>query len=309
MVAHLRRFARLLARHLMVAALWTNLLLPLLMVGRELWTTHRVAGADLFQPAALGSDAARSAAAAYRAQRRPVLDSLLPMGHGGVQVTDAGVMDGRAGIAILDLGAIALSAEHLTTRLHTGGGLTGEMVEIHERAHLLQARHPRKVAALMRTLPPPHEATYAATSAVEHFAEMAAEAYRVVVFDPDAIEICLEDTPLRLAERDVPGTAGFVVWFLRHLDPAAVAAPGYDALLEEATALRGDPSPWEPIYAALDAQRLDDGTLAPWPPPTRAAAIRDLHQHLLHDGELVNRIVGWVITPAGLLASALESLP
>lgn len=285
--------------------LWTNLALPIVLLGREGYARAQLARSDLFHPSSMASEDVRHDARTYAALRRGLIDSLLPDGHAGTVVTHADAIGGMAGVTWMDLSAIGLAAGYLSEPILSGGGMLGELVEMHERGHLLQSNHPELVRRLLERLPAPVAGSYAATSGTEHFAEMTSEAYRIAVmteafFSPGRTA----DQQLIRTERDTPGTAGFVVYMLERF-------PGDDAashrrLLGTARALRGDPRPWEPIYAALDARRKGDGTLRAWPRPSWAATMRDVHGHLMVDGGVWSRVVATLISPSTLLARVVS---
>jgi hypothetical protein len=99
-----------------------------------------------------------------------------------------------------------------------------ESIELHERAHLGEAYLPELVGRLMALMPPPAAGGIAAASSGQHFAEMAGEAWSLVTPPGD---FCVDGSlaeRLRATEARVPGTAGFVVWYLRH--PALRALDG-----------------------------------------------------------------------------------
>ena len=186
----------------------------------------------------------------------PLVDRLLPEGPGGTVFYDE--LGDLAGVAFQDTGTIGVALSVASDSLAA--------VELHERAHLLEFENPEIVARLMPGSPAPAEEQYAAKSPVEHFAEMAAKAWSVVeLLLPH--EYCALESPvdlLRRLETDVPGTAGFVVWYLR--DPALAAAEGMDALRNEAERLVGDQRDgWTALHAQLRARQLADGTFPAWP--------------------------------------------
>lgn len=300
------RLTRSLAIRLGRVVLWTNLMLPIVLYGRESYARARLAKSDLFHPSVVAADSIRDDARAYAASRRGLIDSLLPDGHAGTVVTHPEAIGGMAGVAWMDLSAIGLAAGHLSERIASGGGMLGELVEMHERGHLLHSNHPEIVRELLRRLPPPVAGSYAATSGTEHFAEMTSEAYRIAVMNDEFFSPVLSpDERLVRVERETPGTAGFLVYMLERFegeDPVQ-----HRRLLGTARALRGDPRPWEPIYAALDAQRDPDGVMRRWPTPSWAATMRDVHGHLMVDGGIWSRVVAFLIWPSTLLARLVSS--
>lgn len=194
--------------------------------------------------------------AAYRVRRHPAVDRLLPDAPAGTRFYED--LDGNAGRAFLRARAIGIAVDV---------GLAGaEGIELHERAHLLYAEHPRLVRALLRRLPPPDPSSYAAENDHEHFASMADAAWEVLV-EPEGL--CRVETPLEILvrlDRSVPGTAGFVAWYLRSgaLDEDSIAAR--DAVLAEAERLAAPlRSQWEALWQPLEARRQPDGTFSAGP--------------------------------------------
>ncbi len=247
-----RRWApvRLLRFTLRLAALVVILFGPILT---GYWRVH-VAGV----PIGVGQGDSREVGAqTYLAHRSPIVDRLLPAGAGGTHFVSS--LGRWAGMAFPDSAAIALVADDAT-------GPWPESVELHERAHLVEASLPREVGELMSRLPAPSPDEYAATNRGEHFAEMAARAWEIVE-PPD--NVCVDGTPadrLRDAEQRVPGTSGFVEWYLRHL-PAGVEGRGDLAAL--AATFRAPLAPqWDALWQAIDARREPGGGFTPWGPRT-----------------------------------------
>jgi hypothetical protein len=219
----------------------------------------------LYRTAGVAPEASDSGATdlrRYQELRRPLVDRLLPDGHHGTLILKD--LGGPAGVAWTQTSTIGLLAGSLAREIDGGGALAGEMVEIHERAHLIKAYHSVAVGQLMLALPKPDPAEYAATNRGEHFAEMAAEAYRLVLLKDGEWQCVDHDSQLRHMEEKIPGISGFVLWFIRFLD--ATAQPNREVLIATATELVGDTAPlWTPIYAALAAQQQGDGVMKPWP--------------------------------------------
>jgi hypothetical protein len=239
----------------------------------------------------------------YQEIRRPLVDQLLPDGyHGTLILHDLG---GPAGVAWTQTSTIGLLAGSLARELDGGGALAGEAVEIHERAHLIKAYHSEPVGRLMRAMPSPDFDEYAATNDGEHFAEMAAEAYRLVLLR-DGESICVDhDAHLRAIEERIPGTAGFVLYFLRSID--ATQQPRRDVLIATATELVGDTAPlWEPIYATLDAQRRPDGTMTHWPAITPRHRLAQAIATLKEEGRASTRLMAMALTPGEKLLGWIE---
>lgn len=190
----------------------------------------------------------------YLAGRDPAIDRLLPDGARGTRFFED--LDGEAGMAFPHLSLIGISATAAS------GGWPGA-VELHERAHLLQAFLPEDASRLLARLDAPAEREYAATGEREHFAEMAAKAWEVV---SQPAGMCVDAAPLerlRDAESRVPGTAGFVAWYLRNLRKEDVEE--FDPLIQTAALLA---APYraesEAIWKSLEARRLPDGHFQAW---------------------------------------------
>jgi hypothetical protein len=188
--------------------------------------------------------------------RYPIVDRLLPEGAGGTVFVDD--LGNNAGVALQASGTIELARNVAQPSVSE--------TELHERAHLLEFAQPDIVARLMRGQKAPAAGQYAATSPVEHFGEMAGHAWQVVQ-QLRPIEACVMDSPpefLRKTDQDVPGTAGFVLWYLRDAEFAAM--DGADALLAEAERLTVDRSrDWQALYAALRAREFPSGGFRVWP--------------------------------------------
>jgi hypothetical protein len=145
-----------------------------------------------------------------------------------------------------------------------GDSVSGAAVELHERAHLLESFEWRTVGKIIAHLSAPAPGSYAAKSGVEHFAEMAASAWSVMrMFDGTCIANVEE--LLAEAERDVPGTSGFVARFLT-IDPlddatssSALSAAAQKFIAPQAAA-------WDSLWNAVDARRRPDGAYEEWPP-------------------------------------------
>jgi hypothetical protein len=226
---------------------------------------HRARGADAFafpevQPAKsqgeapAGAAGAASRAANYLAKRNPIVDRLLPEGEGGTRFFEQ--LGEYAGLAVARNAAIALT---VTSDYEPWP----ETVELHERAHLLDAFLFHEVENVMARLPDPASTEYAAKNRAEHFGEMAAKAWEIVS-PPDGI--CIDGTPveaLRKVEVRVPGTAGFVAWYLRQ--PSLGVEEGRDELSTLAAELsapqRGE---WDALWKALESHRRPDGTFEKW---------------------------------------------
>jgi len=230
----------------------------------------------------------------YLAHRSPVVDRLLPAGAGGTHFV--GSLGKWAGMAFPDSAAIAIVADDATSPWP-------ESVELHERAHLVDAALPREVDELMSRLPAPNPDEYAATNRGEHFAEMAAKAWEIVE-PPD--NVCVDGTPadrLRDAEQRVPGTSGFVEWYLRHL-PADVE--GRDDLAALASKLRAPVAPqWDALWQAIDARREPGGGFTPWGPRTVRQFLEAQRADALASGRWIDRVTSALLVPSLVVLSAV----
>jgi hypothetical protein len=230
----------------------------------------------------------------YLADRSPVVDRLLPPGAGGTHFFNTLGTD--AGLAFPDSASIALVADDAASPWP-------ESVELHERAHLVDANLPREVGALMSHLPAPNPDEYAATNRGEHFAEMAAKAWEIVE-PPD--NVCVDGTPadrLRDAEQRVPGTSGFVEWYLRHL-PADVE--GRHDLAALAANLRAPFAPqWDALWQAIDARREPGGGFTPWSPRTVRQFLEAQRAEAMASGRWIDRVTSAALVPSLLVLSAV----
>ena len=255
------------------------------------WTVHgpergRPGYVEIDPAAASGSDAERIRA--YLARRNPALDRLLPNGAGGTRFFED--LDGNAGMAFPHLSLVAISAT-------AGDGGWPGAVELHERAHLLHAFLPEEVAGLLVRLAAPSPGEYAATNDREHFAEMAAKAWEIVS-PPESM--CVDGTPaerLRDAETRVPGTAAFVMWYLRNLRDESVGSDEDLARTAEAFSARyGAES--NAVWTAVDERRLPDGGLRPWGYRTPREYLEGMRAGARASRHLVDRIAGHLLLPS-----------
>jgi hypothetical protein len=230
----------------------------------------------------------------YLARRSPVIDRLLPAGAGGTHFFDR--LGHDLGLAFPNSAAIALVTDNAFSAWP-------ESVELHERAHLVDASLPREVGELMARLPAPNPDEYAATDRGEHFAEMAARAWEIVK-PPD--DVCVDGTPadrLRDADQRVPGTSGFVEWYLRHL-PADFE--GRDDLAALAAKLRAPLAPqWDALWQAIEARREPGGGFTPWRPRTVRQFIEAQRADALASGRWIDRVTGALLVPSLLVLSAV----
>lgn len=255
---------------------------------RDVVALYRSSGVAQGAPDSAATDLRR-----YQLIRRPIIDRLLPDGHRGTLVMHE--LGGPAGVAWTQSSAIGLLAGSLTRELSRGGALAGETVEIHERAHLLRTYHSEVVAALMRQIPPPAPGEYAATNPGEHFAEMAAQAYQILVVPENRRRRFDAALHLRVVEERVPGTSGFMLWYLRTMD---TSAPQFAVLQQTARELVAERLPlWEPIYAALETQQRANGTMAPWPAVTPRHRLAQAIASLEEEGTRSTRVMAWALTP------------
>lgn len=243
----------------------------------------------------------------YQTARDTLIDLLLPEGVGGTIVV-AQVDEEHDGEAFPERAAIRLRAGAVLDSVVWQGTRRGDQVEMHERAHLLDANHPELVLALLRHLPPPDTAEYAATNGGEHFAEMVAQGWAILElqtvegFCPDLVGA------IRSEEERVPGTAGAVVWLaptwqrvrgvpidsLLHQEVDSLAAPYLDA--------------WRPIAAAVDVRRLADGHFAAWPELDAGARLRRGRVLLLESPRLPSRVVGMMLWPAATVTRLVSHI-
>jgi hypothetical protein len=202
--------------------------------------------------------------ASYLAHRDPRVDAMLPAAGGG-----------RYFVAGMDAGGKALL--HINTILIEPGAAMEE-VEVHELAHLLQYRLPREASAVMSTLGAPDPEAYAAKNDREHFAEMFAKAWLVLI---EPREVCLMgDATDRLlaAEKEVPGTAGVVAYMLSRPEFAALPLPATLRPTLDSLITPEQRPAWQALWTALDARRSADGLLQPWPAVTALDVHRDFWQ-------------------------------
>lgn len=264
---------------------------------RDVVALYQTSGVSQGAPDSASTDLRR-----YQLIRRPIIDRLLPDGHRGTLVMHE--LGGPAGVAWTQSSAIGLLAGSLTRELSRGGALAGETVEIHERAHLLRTYHSEIVSALMRQMPPPSADEYAATNPGEHFAEMAAQAYQLVVTPENRRRRYDATLHLRAVEERVPGTSGFMLWYLRNLD---ARDPQYAGLQQTARELVADRLPlWEPIYAALETQQRANGTMAPWPAVTPRHRLAQAIASLEEEGTRSTRVMAWALTPGEFFLGLFE---
>lgn len=302
--SRLRRGLLALARRLLIILVWMNLTIPIFLVVNDQIERRAMLQKDLFRPDAGTSEEARDDAVRYQETRRALIDSLLPEGHGGtIFATDLG---GPAGVAWTELAAIGMQAGMLANADLAGGGLAGEAIEMHERAHLLQAAHTELVAALMDALPAARRGTYASTNVGEHFAEMASEAYRLLRLTDRDARISLDtERMLRRVERRVPGTAHFVGYYLDVAGDMTWPAQA-DLRIRAERLARPTAQLWVPIRAAITAQRGDNGLLSPWRAVPLATRVRRTHERLEHGDGRMERAIGYLTTPIAVISSAIE---
>lgn len=221
----------------------------------------------------------------YLAVRDARLDRVFPRAGGG-----------RFFVADMEKGGLAIQQENIILLRSPDAE---ELVEAHELAHIMQYNLPLEFAAIMRVTPPPAPDEYAAESDVEHFAEMASNAWLVLAGLRDA---CLLDGPaerLRDAEQRVPGTAGFVAYYLStgtFADDSAAAAIG--DLATEMIAPEARPA-WNALWTALEARRQPDGSLPPWPRPDALTRHRQTWEQF--QSPVLRGIARVISAPSGLV--------
>jgi hypothetical protein len=256
---------------------------PLLEAHRELDWHLGAHGAYQEVPLACSIDAddPSEQVARYLETRPAAVDRLVPAGAGGTRFFRH--LDGNAGMAFRGIAAAGLAVD-------VGLGRHSVSTEVHELAHLMQFCLAPEVARLMRGLPAPVRDEYAAKNSREHFAEMAASAWEIVdLLDPT--DFCVNGASidwLRDMDQRVPGTAGFVAWYLRHLDPAEADA-AEELRIESQRLIQPHRDAWEAIFAALDARRLPDGTFRPWEP---ASSVRAYLEAQLEDARMEGGLGG-----------------
>jgi hypothetical protein len=202
-----------------------------------------------------------------------------------------------AGVAFLPLSAVGLAPT-------AGQGRCPKAVELHERAHLVQAFLPGLVSRLMARLPAPHADEYAATNRGEHFAEMAASAWQVATA-PDLMTIGVPPVDrLDDAGARVPGTAAFVAWYLRHLRREDV--DGYDDLARAAAA-RGARyrAEADALWTALEARQLPGGGFPPWGCTSVRECLHMWRTASLASDRWIDRAAGHLLTPSLLVVSVV----
>ncbi len=161
---------------------------------------------------------------------------------------------------------------------------------------------PDPIARLIARLPAPDAVAVDAPD--QHFAMMAELAWQIVAA-PD--RVCLADTPearLVESERLVPGTAGFVAWYLRHVARPPEDAPALAALAAQLTAPYRDE--WDAVWRAIEARRQTDGSFQPWPRLTVRESIERLRRESRRSGRWFDRLADiallpslWVLAAAG----------
>ena len=227
----------------------------------------------------------------YLAQRSPLIDQLLPAGAGGTVYVRA--LPEVRGIAFSRSASIIISLED-------GAVPTLHALEIHERAHLVHAQFSEIVHAIIATLAPPDPSTYASTNNGEHFAEMAREAWELL---QPAVDICLTITPgeqLAHVESQVPGTAGFVLYLLRH--PTIAERPDADAWRDAAESHAAPArAQWDRLFDALDARRQRDGSLAAWPVPTMREWVDQHRTAMRAEGSVFGQVHAMAFWPSAML--------
>jgi hypothetical protein len=232
---------------------------------------------------------------AYVAQRDAAIDLLLPEGRGGTHFfEDLGPT--ADGLAFPGAAAIAVSASVVDRDWP-------EAVELHERAHLLDAFLPEDVARVMARMAPAAHDEYAATNRGEHFGEMAAKAWQIV--SPPKT-ICIDGALAARLEADearVPGTSGFV---LRYLDLLPARFVEDTAELRTTAERLSAPArnEWAALWRGVDARRRPDGTFEPWSHLTIRAYLEARRAGFRTSDHWIDRIASLALLPSLTLVRA-----
>ena len=286
---------------------WVALVIVLFgPIAEAAWAVHastqmRVSSPEVFptsQPPSSSGEAldATQLVGEYLTQRNPAVDALLPEGRGGTHFfEDLGPK--YDGLAFPGAAAIAVSAS-------AAGRNWPEAIELHERAHLMDAFLPHDVARLMSRMAPAAPDEYAATNSGEHFGEMAASAWEIVA--PPGM-FCVDGTPtkrLEDAETRVPGTSGFVLRYLSLL-PARLKEDG-DADLRATAERLSAPfrDEWTTLWRSVDARRRSDGTFEPWALPTIRTYLESRRAQAGASNQLIDRFVGVALLPSVIIVRA-----
>lgn len=291
-----RRLPGMIARRVLLLVVWINLVVPFSFG----WLDRPRA-----EPAGQEAiTARRGATRRYLALRDPTVDLMLPEGVGGTRIVDV-LPDSVDGVAYADRALIEIVEAAVGDSTPRGEVRRGDIVEMHERAHLLDAAAPELVDDLIALLPPPDPESYAATNDGEHFAEMLAHAWEILALQR-VDGFCADLTgALQSAERQVPGTAGAMLWLRPTWERAH--GPTDTTLIRTATALsQGTADAWQAIAAVVEHRRRDDGRFTSWSIPTRADAVRSARVQLLRGPHLWERMLGWVLLPAATVAGLLS---
>lgn len=288
-----RRLVGMVARRMLVGVVLVNLLVPFWFG----WPSRRDA-----EPARAANFATTQAATRhYLALRDPTIDRILPEGAGGTRIVDV-LPDDVDGVARADRGLIEVALAAVGDSTPRGSARRGDIVEIHERAHLLDAAAPDLVDELIARLPPPDPDSYAATNDGEHFAEILANAWEILALQ--RVEgLCIDFAgALEHTERRIPGTAGAVLMLRPNWEVAH--GPVDTALARVASSLAvGTTERWRAIAAMVERRRQGDGRLTRWPIPTLRHRLLAVRRQLLRGPGLHDRALGWVLTPSALVAA------
>ncbi len=218
--------------------------------------------------------------AAYRERRPPQIDELLPDGARGTGFVPE--LPDVAGVAFPRRSSMLVAIK---------GRDASEVaaIEIHERAHLLHASFERTVNRILATAGAPSLDTYAAKNDGEHFAEMAAMAWELLR-PPDGMCWAIPASErLEDAEQLVPGTAGFVAYFLSRSGVTSEADTA-ELLRAAETLTSSSRAVWASLWEQLDARRAADGTLAPWPRLSRLEAFERAMARGREEGGVLGRL-------------------
>jgi hypothetical protein len=126
---------------------------------------------------------------------------------------------------------------------------------------------------------------------------MAAKAWQVLV---PPVGMCVDSTPgeqLRELEARVPGTAGFVVWYLQHssLDVGEERAELVAIAAELSAPQRAE---WNTLWKALDGRRRADGSYTPWRHDNIRHYLEARQVRLRSSGAWIDRVSAALLLPS-----------
>ncbi len=272
---------------------------PVLVGRTDGWRWNRlmqrsVAGGPGTASSALPLNTRESMVARYFATRTDIIDGLLPAGDGGLHFVDS--LPDATGEAFPRTATIVLVANADIEALTS--------TEVHERAHLLYAREAAVAQRIIGRLPPPVPNSYAATNDREHFAEMARSAWDLLRPSPLDLAVGVAHA-MESAEQLVPGTAGFVSFFVRH---PAFASRRDSAWWMDAAAPYVAPAgdDWEQLWRVLEARTQPDGTLAPWPVPSMREWVDQHRATGFAEGGVMGYLHGVSFWPSAMVLRVME---